>query len=188
MTCPVCCRTKSALARLIFCTPNFSATAAVSTRCAPDVSTSNGWPSASKTSEFAIWPTSMPSAAAASAAVWTASGRILICPGAPASASAAAIFCTLGWSCELIPASVRPQATEIPAASRCLREVQARVTGWGGWRTRRRGRRSRSGSPPAKPSAPAWPSASSPSAWSGHGTPAPPDRRLSRCSYVRHRR
>src|SRR3954465_4757845 len=45
--------------------PSPAATFAVSTRCAPEVSTSSGSPSASKISEWAIWPVPKPSARAA---------------------------------------------------------------------------------------------------------------------------
>ena len=76
---PVAARTNSAEARRTRATPISAATLPVSTRCAPDVSTSSGTAApaasaASKTSELAIWPTSTPSAAAAAAAVVTASG------------------------------------------------------------------------------------------------------------------
>ena len=50
-------------------TPMRPATLAVSTRCAPEVSTSRGSPSASKTRELAICPTVTPSESAAAAAV-----------------------------------------------------------------------------------------------------------------------
>ena len=86
MACPVCARTNSGVARLSAPSPSSAATLAVSTRCAPEVSTSSGSPSASKISELAIWPTSTPSAAAAAAAVLAASGSMRTWLRAPAVA------------------------------------------------------------------------------------------------------
>src|SRR3954452_24552333 len=83
ITWPVWRRTKSGFARRSCGTPMVAATFAVSTRCAPEVSTSTGAPSASKSRLLAIAPTSQPSASAASAAVCTASGSTTISPVPP---------------------------------------------------------------------------------------------------------
>ena len=66
-----------------------AATLAVSTRWPPEAITSSGAPSASKTSELAIWATSTPSCSAAWAAVRAAPSRVRTCPPAPSSASRA---------------------------------------------------------------------------------------------------
>ena len=83
MTCPVWRRTNSGSARLSRPTPMRSATAAVSTRWAPEVRIRTGSPSASKSRLLAMAPTSHPSAAAASAAVWALSGRMTTSPVPP---------------------------------------------------------------------------------------------------------
>ena len=81
---------------------------AVSTRCAPEVSTSSGSPSASNTSELAIWPTSTPSAAAAAAAVVTASGSTRMPSrargAAPPARRWASTRSTLRWAGPVTPA------------------------------------------------------------------------------------
>ena len=68
--------------------PMIAATFPVSTRCAPDVITSSGAPSASNTSELAICPTSMPSAAAAAGRSRHGVGQYLQALDAPGIAPA----------------------------------------------------------------------------------------------------
>src|SRR5262252_2190799 len=87
MTWPVASRTNSGSARLTRPAPTRTATFAVSTRCAPLVSTSSGAPSALKIRLLAIAPTSQPSWAAAVAAVGAGSGSSLTCPVTPRSRS-----------------------------------------------------------------------------------------------------
>src|SRR5690349_5141580 len=61
--------------------------------------TSSGAPSAEKTSELAIWATSMPSCSAAWAAVRADPSRTFTEPVAPSSASLSVTRTTLGWEC-----------------------------------------------------------------------------------------
>jgi len=96
ITWPVDWRTNSGSARLTLSAPTRAATRAVSTRCAPLVSTSSGAPSALKTRLLAIAPTSQPSCAAAVAAVGAGSGSSLTSPVTPSSRSTPATFIALG--------------------------------------------------------------------------------------------
>ncbi len=96
MVWPVAVRTNSGVARLTAVTPSSAATLPVSTRCAPEVSTSRGEPSASNNSELAIWPTSMEERLRPPRAVMTASGSNRIWPVAPAAARLSWTARTLG--------------------------------------------------------------------------------------------
>src|SRR5690349_7341182 len=88
---PVCARTNSASARPIG-SPTRAPTLPSSTRFAPLAMTSNGRPlsRSRKTSDFAICPTSQPTAAAAAAEVGTACSKTTIVVVTPAAASASA--------------------------------------------------------------------------------------------------
>ena len=92
--------TKSGSARLTDENPCRAATLAVSTRCAPLVRISRGWPSAAKMRLFAIAPTSQPSWAAAAAAVGAGSGSSLTSPVAPSDCRTPATRCALGCMAE----------------------------------------------------------------------------------------
>src|SRR5687768_5012088 len=96
---PVCARTKSASA-LPSGSPTTPATRASSTRLAPLAITSSGRPLVvpRNTSDFAIWSTRQPTAAAASAEVRAARSRYTIVLGTPCSASAAWTRAELGGS------------------------------------------------------------------------------------------
>src|SRR5262252_2665574 len=96
MTWPVASRTNSGSARLTRPAPTRTATFAVSTRCAPLVSTSSGAPSALKTRLLAIAPTSQPSWLAAATAVGAGSGSSLTCPLTPSSRRTSATRSALG--------------------------------------------------------------------------------------------
>src|SRR5215813_8779782 len=88
---PVCARTKSASARPMG-SPTSAPTFASSTRFAPLAMTSSGRPLSRRrnTSDFAIWPTSHPTAVAAAADVGTACSKTTIVVVTPAAASASA--------------------------------------------------------------------------------------------------
>src|SRR5690242_16189928 len=122
MTWPVASRTNSGSARLTRPAPTRTATFAVSTRCAPLVSTSSGAPSALKTRLLAIAPTSQPSWAAAVAAVGAGSGSSLTCPVTPRSRSASATCLALGCIPEGYRTHLRPGG---PLGRRRLPPVRA---------------------------------------------------------------
>ena len=123
--------------------PSSTPSHSVSTRCAPDVSTRIGSSSIVNTREFAIWPTSTPSASAASCAVVTASSNQTISGVSPWPASTSATRSTEGCESVVMHRSYDSSAGH-PHGVGCERDRRPALASWtrppSGPRRRRRDR------------------------------------------------
>ena len=103
MTKPVRSLASRAVARRMSGSPVTAASRATSTRFGPDTRQTIGSSSpssrgATKTSDLTIWPSSAPTAAAASSAVWVDSSKATTSRVTPLRAAASRTRVTAGWS------------------------------------------------------------------------------------------